>query len=304
MVEEDAEVFKKLKEELEAASKKEIVFLLIGKTGVGKSSTINSLLGEKIAEVGRNKPGARTVRTYRGEINGIKFAIIDTPGLCDAIPKKGRDKKYLERIQKAAPEIDCLWYVTRLDEHRFRPEEAYAIGLISKAFKPGLWERAMIVFTHAGNLTAEEFPESKAVLTKDIRREIARHTDQSTARKITAVAVDNRSATTPDGQPWLGELFTQVTERLSKSGTTPFILAMSKSFLRVSEKNKPGGTEAPRIQLSDSQSERVRTKFENSCTLWGKAAGTFVGSLFGQSGAMIGGALGEAFGNWVGRTFS
>ncbi|MBW3586554.1 MAG: hypothetical protein KY448_12155, partial [Cyanobacteria bacterium 0813] len=41
-----------VKEKLQVAQSKKFTFLLVGRTGVGKSSTVNSLMGKTIAVVG------------------------------------------------------------------------------------------------------------------------------------------------------------------------------------------------------------------------------------------------------------
>lgn len=42
-------ILENLQRQLKEAQKRELIFLLVGRTGVGKSSTVNSLMGKEIA---------------------------------------------------------------------------------------------------------------------------------------------------------------------------------------------------------------------------------------------------------------
>ena len=70
-------------EKFKLAQNKKFVFLLVGRTGVGKSSTVNSLMGEKIAQVGDYEATTMAVKAYDRKINDVNFTVFDTPGLCD-----------------------------------------------------------------------------------------------------------------------------------------------------------------------------------------------------------------------------
>jgi small GTP-binding protein len=229
------EILVLLIEKLQLSQDKEFVFLLAGRTGVGKSSTVNSLLGQQIATVGKYDATTMDVQEYEHEINGVKCSIIDTPGLCDDIPEKGNNEKYIELIQRQVKQIDLLWFVTRLDESRVTNDEKQGIQIISEAFTPTVWEHSVIVFTRANK--ADDYLEELAERTKRIRNEIAKHTGNEIANKIPAVAVDNKSQTTPDGKRWLEELYTQVFIRMSERGAIPFLMATA-SRINKSQSNK------------------------------------------------------------------
>jgi predicted GTPase len=157
-------------EKLESVRGKKFVFLLVGRTGVGKSSTINSLMGKPIAQVGHYEPTTMGVESYESEINGIDFIVIDTPGLCDEIEEEGNDEKYLERMRSKAPKIDSMWFVSRLDETRVTADEKRGIKLISNAFGYKVWEHAVIVFTYANSVGETRYQEALEKRTELIKK--------------------------------------------------------------------------------------------------------------------------------------
>ncbi|WP_341328416.1 GTPase [Methylotuvimicrobium sp. KM2] len=279
-----------LLEKLKRGKDRRLSFLLTGRTGVGKSSTVNSLIGKDVARVGDYEATTMSVETYDSELNGIKFTVIDTPGLCDDIEEAENDEKYLGMIKSKIRNFDCLWFVTRLDETRVSSDEKRGIKLISEAFGPHVWEHAIIVFTFACKVGADKYEEAFMKRTDLIRKEIARHSEELIASEIPSVAVDNHSHTIPNGTEWLGELYTKIWQRISKSGAAPFLLATTSSV-----KPKEPGTEA-RIKLTPEQKREVKKQIDAKVIPGLAAAGAGIGAAFGPVGAAIGGTIGATVG--------
>jgi GTP-binding protein EngB required for normal cell division len=215
-----------LEKELREALQRKLVFLLTGRTGVGKSSTINTLMGKEIAPVGDFEPVTPQVIPYETRIGEIACTVIDTPGLCDDLPEKGNDDRYLNEIREKVQTLDCVWFVTPLDETRVRSDEMRGIQMISAALGKELWEHAIIVFTFSNNVQPERFKEMLEVRTSLIRKQIARYAAPGVADAIPAVAVDNLHEYTHDGRQWLGRLYLQMLKRISGKGAQPFTLAL------------------------------------------------------------------------------
>ena len=81
-----------LKAALEKIKNTKINILIVGGTGVGKSSTINALFDMEVCKVGQNlKPETNTINAYEFG-NSIVW---DTPGLGDSVENDRRYKKML-----------------------------------------------------------------------------------------------------------------------------------------------------------------------------------------------------------------
>ena len=86
------EAYDKEMGEINSQLDKEILIALIGDVNAGKSSTINQIVGEKVAGVGA-EPGETTeIKPYKYKEN-IWF--IDTPGLNDVNISNSEVKKIL-----------------------------------------------------------------------------------------------------------------------------------------------------------------------------------------------------------------
>ncbi|KAG6784943.1 hypothetical protein POTOM_010657 [Populus tomentosa] len=138
------ELFAKLKEE----GVDKLTILVMGKGGVGKSSTVNSLLGERAVNVSSFQSEAfRPVMVSRNRA-GFTLNIIDTPGLVEGgyVSYQALDmiKRFL--LNKT---IHVLLYVDRLDAYRVDDLDKQIIGAISDSFGKEIWSKSLLVLTHA-----------------------------------------------------------------------------------------------------------------------------------------------------------
>ncbi len=273
-----------------------LTFLLAGRTGTGKSSTINSLLGSDIAPTGKYRPTTLEVKKYQYSHQGVAYEIIDTPGLCDDLPEAGNDEKYFAQIKAGVQEVDSLWYVTRLDDSRLSSDERRGIKLVSKALGSDIWKQAVIVFTYADAVRPAEYAEALTERTKIIREEVAKYAPTEAAT-LPSVAVTNRGPTTPDGAEWLPELFKMVVERFNAAGMLPFLVSMQDDVVP----KQTNGKAKPRINLSGKQKGRVRKSLVDR-VIQGASMGASAGRTFGPWGAVLGavaGGAGVALYNWL-----
>ena len=300
------EFFTKIIDKFKIAKGKKFVFLLIGKTGVGKSSTVNALLGKDIAPVGDFEATTMKVEEFDAEMGDINFTVIDTPGLCDDLTEKENDKKYLDLIRKKIKQVDSMWYVTRLDETRVTADEKKAIKLITDALGKKVWNYSVLVFNFSNKVEQEDFQRYFSKRTELLKNEISLYAGNEIANAIPAIAIDTKRETIPDGTKWLGELYTKVLTRVSEQGLIPFLLATANDVMPLSTKHtenkiiEKGNNNQPRIEINDNQKEeikkRISKEIDASIIIGGAGIGASIGSFLGPVGIAIGGSVGAAIG--------
>lgn len=103
--------------------------MILGKTGVGKSTLINNMFSKKVAETGTGKPVTTKIRKY--ELPEYPLAIYDTPGL-ELSGENDVDnllEQVIGEIQKGiksgnvSEAIHCIWYCVSTPSHRFEQAE-------------------------------------------------------------------------------------------------------------------------------------------------------------------------------------
>ena len=279
-----------LKEEYQREAQEGFTILQVGQTGVGKSSTINSLFDKEVAATNRFEPETRSVTPFEGTYNNVKYTIYDTPGLGEwSIGDLQLDKKYISLMKDQCSLPDVLWYVLRLDDNRVTAADANVLKLIHENFEEAIWDRTMIVFTHSDRLTSpERFQESFDGRTKAVNNVIVQITNRK-IRGIPAAAVANGYECTPDGKSWLGKLFTSSFERLNPDRQNAFLLALATD-LQIPEPQPPKPeVQNPKVNSSEEVREN-KARIELTEDEWERVK---KGSS-GVSDVLAGGQIGAA----------
>lgn len=125
-----------------------LTIVVMGKGGVGKSSTVNSIIGERAVAVNAfQSEGPRPVIVSRSRA-GFTLNIIDTPGLVEGGYVNDQALDIIKRFLFGRT-IDVLLYVDRLDAYRVDNLDRQIVKAITDSFGKEIWRRGIIVLTHA-----------------------------------------------------------------------------------------------------------------------------------------------------------
>ncbi|RZC53876.1 hypothetical protein C5167_012738 [Papaver somniferum] len=132
--------------------------LVLGKTGVGKSATINSVFEQMKTTTDAFQPSTDQIREVTGSIHGIKVTFIDTPGLLPSSTSNlCRNRKILLSVKRYIKRFppDIVLYVERLDLINMGYSDSPLLKLITNIFGSAIWFNTILVMTHSSSALPE-----------------------------------------------------------------------------------------------------------------------------------------------------
>ena len=188
--------------ETQLESFKQMRVLIVGKSGVGKSSFLNGLFQANMATVGRVKPETSAVTDYDIDLTcGVKIKVYDTPGFG---ADKKLNKKFIKEIRKTCELVDVNFLCIRMDD-QLRVEDKQTIALLAKEFDVNFWKKTLIVFTRANMVKpmSQHSRKSSGMYLREVRDELKSEVEAVLEQaKITAplFVMAGAPESTPEGR--------------------------------------------------------------------------------------------------------
>ena len=142
--------------------------LIIGATGVGKSSLINTVFGKNFAKVGTGEPVTKEITTYRSE--KVPVVLCDTKGYEIGTEKQDR---FLNEVlsytinsnsKNTDEKIHMVWYCIQASGHRILDVDTMVLNQLHAAGIP-----VAVILTKCDLVTQEEVDKLKDILSKDAK---------------------------------------------------------------------------------------------------------------------------------------
>ena len=297
--------------------------LITGKTGTGKSSLINGMVGKDVAREGDTlERGTTAVEQYRVACEGgVTITVWDSPGLQDGLDK---EEEYVKDMQsKGLASADLVFYCTKMNDTRMAHDDKEAIRKLTKGLGRSFWSNSVFVLTFANYARPPPSHEYRSLSEKQKENKdleffnkrlkeweeklreavISVGVKPSVAEKIPVVAAGYEAdQSLPGCDNWLSKLWITSIERM-KEKSQPALLIANLRRLRLPGQVKPDDFKKKRLHEQPILYTPV-VRY-GAAPLVITALGVLAGAaVAGPIGAAAGGAAGVGAGGLLSSVFA
>ena len=257
-----------LKEKLDMAKVEKILkeaaslrLLMTGRTGTGKSTLINGLLGMKMEDDdsayesdGIEGPGQLRSQSHHKKRGRINVTVFDSRGLLDGTDEREQAKSLREMVDKCS-DVDLKFLCIDMSQRKFvlggldDNLDIVAMKKLTEAFGVGFWENLMIILTFANKLEkrlsrsqqtkeqkAEAFINKLEEWEKRIRLALVEAgAPQAIAKSVKVVPAGHyKNPTLPDRKFWLSDLWFECLDALPTLGAQGAFLFLNIDRIKPS----------------------------------------------------------------------
>ena len=247
--------------------------VIAGKMGTGKSSLVNGIVGEKVAEEGSSAISVTSqIKHYEAEIKTseektVSVTVWDTPGLGDAF---GDDEQVVSEVAQKCKKTDLLLYCLDMRQ-RLTIDDVNGITLLTKHLGPELWKNAVFALTFANKLKKppdsdrepveifkEKFTSWRDAITRLLNTKLS--VPSEIVDDIAIVPTGYRKCCPPDRSDWFTPFWLEAFRKMRESAQ-PTLLGINLSRIKIASPSYVSGTEPEPhempIQLSWGESMNI-----------------------------------------------
>ncbi|KFK44977.1 hypothetical protein AALP_AA1G328200 [Arabis alpina] len=231
--------------------------LVIGKTGVGKSATVNSIFGEMKSPVGAFGVTTKSANYVVGNVGGILIRILDTPGLMSSATEERFNQEVLMSIKKSMRmfPVDVILYIDRLGEN----PDIHLLRTITSSLGSSIWQNTIVVLTHA----ASDVPDSSS--SKDFIAQRSSLMHQSIRQAVPELRCVDRSKM--PGIVLAENNMSSFCGKTNESTCPDWCLNLLISCCSVKIRSKPDSLQKRNTLVEKSDGSPLRS-FTLFCSLW------------------------------------